>query len=104
MPLSKAKQAEYQKERRRRLGMTKDSVIPNKATSYLIQPNKAKQVELQKLIHSIEDRPKNVAPRPLLFNPAIHKPGDRVLVRQGRSLIETTVQEIDADGNAVPRW
>lgn len=40
------------------------------------------------------------APLIPLYNPAIHKPGDRVLVKPpyGKKLIEMTLPEIDADG------
>lgn len=34
-----------------------------------------------------------------IYNPAVHKAGDRVLVRQGKRLIESIVPEIDADGH-----
>lgn len=38
-----------------------------------------------------------------LYNPAIHKAGDRVLVRKGKKLVEAIVPEIDADGQVIPR-
>lgn len=47
------------------------------------------------IIHSVN------ATKPQLYDPLIHKAGDRVLVRKGRKLIETTVPEIDADGNVI---
>ena len=37
-----------------------------------------------------------------LYNPSIHKPGDRVLVKQGKRLIAAVVPELDVDGNAMP--
>lgn len=39
-----------------------------------------------------------------LYNPAIHRAGDRVLVKPGKSkkLVEVVIPEVDADGNAVP--
>ena len=71
-----------------------------------VNTNKAKQAELQKLIHSIEDEPKVARTRPPLFNPAIHKPGDRVLIKPpyGKKLVEVIVPEAAAEGNAVPKW
>ena len=30
------------------------------------------------------------------------KPGDKVLIRRGRRLIETVIPELDGDGNIVP--
>ena len=37
-----------------------------------------------------------------IYNPAIHKAGDRVMVRRGGRLIETVIPELDAEGNAMP--
>ena len=36
-----------------------------------------------------------------IYNPKVHKAGDRVLVRKGKSLIEMTVPILDADGNKI---
>ena len=36
-----------------------------------------------------------------MFNPSIHKAGDKVLVYQGKKLIETVIPELDADGHPV---
>lgn len=38
-----------------------------------------------------------------LYNPAIHKAGDRVLVWRGNHLVETIIPELDADGQPI-RW
>jgi hypothetical protein len=40
--------------------------------------------------------------RPPLYNPACHRPGDRVLVRQGKGLVEMVVPALDAEGNPLP--
>lgn len=42
-------------------------------------------------------------PKPLipLYDRAIHKTGDKVLMRHGRRLIETVVPELDLDGNPI---
>ena len=39
-----------------------------------------------------------------LYNPAIHRPGDRVRVQRGRRVIETVIPEIDGEGNAIPDY
>lgn len=39
-----------------------------------------------------------------LYNPARHKVGDRVLVQQGKRLVETTIPKLDGDGNAIPGY
>ncbi len=41
-----------------------------------------------------------VKPIPL-YNPQIHRAGDRVMVQKGKRLIETVIPELDADGYAV---
>jgi len=46
--------------------------------------------------------PKSVNPVVPLYNPTIHKIGDRVMVRQGNRLIETVIPDLDADGNVIP--
>ena len=47
-----------------------------------------------------------VRPEPTIltpfYNPSKHKIGDRVLVYQGKRLIETVIPEIDAKGNMIP--
>ena len=37
-----------------------------------------------------------------LYNEAIHKAGDTVMVRRGKTLIEAVVPELDGDGHVVP--
>lgn len=36
-----------------------------------------------------------------LYNPTVHKAGDRVLVRKGGKLVETVIPELDMDGNPI---
>ena len=43
----------------------------------------------------------SIKPLPL-YNPMTQKPGDKVLVQQGKKLVEVTVPELDADGRAIP--
>lgn len=38
-----------------------------------------------------------------IYDARIHKAGDRVLVRKGKSLVETVVPELDADGNILDK-
>lgn len=37
-----------------------------------------------------------------VYNSAIHKAGDRVLVPRGKRLVETVIPELDADGQPIP--
>ena len=37
-----------------------------------------------------------------LYNPALHRPGSRVLVEKGKRLVVTIVPEIDAEGYPIP--
>ena len=37
-----------------------------------------------------------------LYNPSIHKAGDRVLVNSGEKLIGVVIPELDGDGNPMP--
>ena len=45
-----------------------------------------------------------VPQRPQLYDPSVHKAGDRVLVRdfKGRRLVEAVVPDLDADGHPMP--
>ena len=40
--------------------------------------------------------------RPQLYNPLIHKAGDKVLIRQGKRFIEQIVPNLDGDGELIP--
>ena len=39
-----------------------------------------------------------------VYNPAIHKAGDRVLVQRGKRMVETIIPVLDAGGQAVPEY
>ena len=39
-----------------------------------------------------------------LYNPAIHRAGDTVLVKRGKSMVEATIPELDSDGYIVPDY
>lgn len=45
-----------------------------------------------------------VQPEVSIYNPSIHKAGDTVLVYRGKRLVETTIPELDGDGNPVPEF
>jgi len=72
------------------------SVKPN-----MLNPVKPKLGELRQLIKSIESNPLGKTTLPL-YNPAIHKVGEVVLVQRGKRLIQTTIPLLDADGQPVP--
>ena len=43
-------------------------------------------------------QPKTLTP---LYNPSIHKVGDKVLIRHRGRLVETVIPELDADGQPI---
>ncbi len=43
----------------------------------------------------------NAHPRVPLYNPQIHRAGDRVMIQKGKRLIEMVIPELDADGYPV---
>jgi len=94
MPLSKARDRE-----RKRLQFQPNS---NLKTEPQFQPKQAKLDELRQLIKGIEVKSgletNTVQPNIPWYNPAIHKAGDTVRIRQGASSIITTVPAQDADG------
>jgi hypothetical protein len=100
MPLSKARMRE-----RKRLDRVKPKSNPDNVT-----PVKPNIEELRGLIKDIEEnvKPKteNVKPKlsPPVYNPRLHKPGDRVLMRQGKRYIETVVPELDGSGQPIPDY
>lgn len=62
--------------------------------------SKAKDRERKRLFR-LES--KNIQPKVVpLYNPAVHRAGDRVLVYQGKRLIEMVIPRLDADGNPIP--
>ncbi len=68
------------------------------------KPGKA---ELQNMIHSIEQGEPQTPTKVTLpicdaSNFKSFKPGDKVLARQGRRLVETVIPALDADGQAMP--
>jgi len=50
----------------------------------------------KQIVAGINNEP--VRPTVPLYNSSIHHAGDRVLVRQGKRLVETVIPQYDADG------
>lgn len=99
------------------IGMLQDSpMVLAQASTYVktcVQPNpvhpKLGLVQPEGLImegNRILGVKANVEPQTStpIYNPAIHKPGDRVLVRppHSKKLIEIVIPELDADGHPMP--
>jgi len=107
MPLSKKRDRE-----RKRLFRLENKKIQPKSL-YPVQPNDMKsKLAAQGIgldgnrilgLTSKDVQPKETIP---IYNPAMHKAGDRVLVRPpySKKLIEVTIPEVDMDGNAIPDY
>jgi len=54
-----------------------------------------------KINGSKQDNPQVYTPTIPVYNSGIHKSGDRVMIRQGRKMVESVVPEIDVDGNVI---
>ncbi len=52
-----------------------------------------------KIASTMTAQPQNALP---LYNPMVHRPGDRVRVLRGNKLIAVTIPELDADGHPIP--
>ena len=92
MPLSKAKQAEYMRNKRLKGVIPKsiNSVIP-KIEGLILDGHKILGVAKTELVQPIP-----------IYNPRIHKLGDVVRKWVKGRYVEVTVPEIDADGNPIP--
>ncbi len=77
------------------------SVIPKPQPSVI--PKQAKIAELRGLIENVKPKQSNTDGIPL-YNPAIHKVGDTVLMRQGKRLLPCIVPDLDAGGQAITRY
>ncbi len=116
MPLSKARQSEWMKRYRKRKRALYPNVIPNEAKSTVIPnetviPKQAKLAKLRQLIANVKSEQvaqtepmQSKLPICNEYNFRQFKPGDRVMVRRGKRLMETTIPELDADGHPVPAW
>ncbi len=56
---------------------------------------------LRRVIKTIEDKKVLTKSAPI-FDPYVHKPGDRV--QRGKRLIETVIPTLDADGQPIPEF
>ncbi len=105
MPLSKARMRELSQLRRDAKRQTCDKPgglsvsVPIDSTSTIDDDKPATNPnELDPDDIDVEEEDKPKVP---LFNPMIHRAGDRVMVQKGKRLIETVIPELDADGYAV---
>ncbi len=114
MPLSKAKDKLRKRAERavKRMGLfvqpkqiQEMSTLSNLNINSPVQPNLSKEAKLAKIKQIGEQfisfKP-TVQPNTPVYNPAIHRPGDKVLVRQGKRLVPTIIPNLDADGQAIP--
>ena len=60
--------------------------------------------KLRQVIKTIENKGKAPSSELPLYDPTIHRPGDRVLIRAGNKLVETVIPELDAGGQPVPNY
>jgi len=91
MPLSKKRDRERKREFQPNSNLT---------TGKQFQPKPDKLAELRGLINAIHESKAIAQPVTIpVYNPSIHKPGDRVRVKQYGKWIETIIPELDADGH-----
>lgn len=99
MPLSKKRMRE--RKRQDRAGVKPKS---NLNIGTLVKPNQEKLVELRQLIESksspVEEETNSKLP---LYNPQIHGPSDRVLIKSPyrKKLVEIVIPELDAGGQPI---
>lgn len=115
MALSGDKKRDYQREYMRdymhKRRAVKTPLRPIVKTQALHTSKQETLDKLRKTMQSIEDRakapqcPSGDASLPL-YNPAIHGPGDRVLVKPlyGKKLVATVLPELDAGGQPIPNY
>ena len=99
MPLSKARMRE-----RKRLDRLNVKPKSNLTTVGVVKP-KLKAAGLIMQGNRIVSVKKQVARAKLpIYNPAIHKSGDKVLIRQGNRLVPYIVPDLDAGGQAITKY
>lgn len=108
MALKGQAKKDYQREYMRHKRSNKTSVRPvlDPAVRPIVQPDKQETLSnLRKLIGSVETK-QDVKPSIPLYNSAIHKPGDRVLMKQpySKKLVEVVIPELDSGGQPVPGY
>ena len=79
--------------------------LESKSNSNLIQPISGLQMEGNRIVGVSSRLERNDVSIPL-YNPAIHRAGDRVLIKPPHSkrLVETVIPELDAGGNPIPEY
>jgi len=101
MPLSKKRD-----KARKRIERALDIVQPNSNLNP-VQPTGSIPgliMEGNKIVGIEAKQVAQVEPGLPIYNPAIHKPGARVLMKTPRGLVGVIVPEIDAEGNAIPGY
>lgn len=99
MPLSKARMRE-----RKRLDRLCVKPKSNPNDKPPVKPNQETLEALRERIE-LKSRASEVEVENLpIYNPEFHSPGDKVLVRRGKKLVAYTVPELDAGGQAIPRY
>ena len=82
-------------------GMTLSDYVKKVVESYISHIDKAMKPLDEVPEHlRVAGQPSN-ATIPI-YNKDVHRPGDRVLVRMGKHLVEKVVPETDAEGNIIP--
>ena len=94
MPLSKKRMRERKKQDR-------SSVKPKLTIAGLqMEGNRILSVKPKSNLNTQLD----VKPNLPIYNPHIHRPGDRVLFKVGKKLVETTVPELDGGGQPIQEY
>lgn len=117
MPLSKKRMRE--RKRQDRAVKPKSNLLPQETASMGVKPKQETLDSLRKMIagyaiigtpfiddigefvdSASEEGMQSAIPT---YNPAIHRAGDKVLIKPpyGKKMIETVIPDIDAEGNAI---
>ncbi len=96
MPLSK-------KKNRDRMRVVRATCVQPK-TKEVVQPNEPLVVSPS--VQRDGKASSAVQPDIPLYNPSIHRAGDRVLIKPtyGKKLVEVVIPELDAGGNPIPGY
>ena len=86
-------------EQAEKRGVSVGEFVRGKVEAYAHSVNTIKAEVSVNTIKRGENVPSGVYP---LYNPAVHKVGDKVLMRQGKRLVLAVVPELDGDGHEVP--
>lgn len=82
------------------------SCVKMETTTYLVQPKVLIKPTIDEFNegYALFGKPDVVQPSLHRYNPAIHKPGDRVLIQRGKKWLPYMVPEVDGGGQTVPEW